>query len=47
MVLPFFFPHYVDSAIAGPEETKHQRGEVLRLIQIPFRHRQVLKNLDG
>jgi hypothetical protein len=27
MVLPFFFPADVDSAIAGPEETKNQRGK--------------------
>jgi hypothetical protein len=30
----FPVPADVDSAIAGPEETKNQRGEALRLIQI-------------
>jgi len=29
-----FSATYIDSAIAGPEETKNQRENVLRLIQI-------------
>jgi hypothetical protein len=28
MVLPFFLPRYVDSATAGPEETKNSAGEM-------------------
>jgi hypothetical protein len=35
MLLPFFFPRYIDSAIAGPEGAKNLAGKnVLRLIQI-------------
>jgi hypothetical protein len=34
MVLPFVAPLGYVCAIAGPEETKNQRGEILRLIQI-------------
>jgi hypothetical protein len=30
----FLFPAALISAVAGPEETKNQRGNVLRLIQI-------------
>jgi hypothetical protein len=30
----FLFPRSVESWIAGPEETKNQRGKVLRLIRI-------------
>jgi len=33
MILPFFSPLAYFSGIAGPEETKNQRGNVLRLIQ--------------
>jgi hypothetical protein len=34
MVLPFVAPLGYAFASAGPEETKNQRGEILRLIQI-------------
>jgi len=34
MVLPLFSPLGFICAIAGPEETKNQRGKGLRLIQI-------------
>jgi hypothetical protein len=34
MVLPFVGPLGYVCASAGPEETKNQRGEILRLIQI-------------
>ena len=34
MVLPFVAPLGYVCASAGPEETKNQRGEILRLIQI-------------
>jgi hypothetical protein len=37
MVLPFFFPRYVDSAIRGSGRGEEPSGEnVLRLIQIRF-----------
>jgi len=29
-----FFPAQVGVGVSGPEETKNQRGEVLRLIQV-------------
>ena len=34
MIIPFFLPCRVDSAIAGLEEAKNRVGKVLRLIQI-------------